>query len=234
MSAKKELHSLRNKEIAAHSSRFFKSGKGEYGEGDKFLGVRMPQIRAIAKKYWNIEFDEVSKLIMSSWHEERMLGLIIVVYHYEKVKKSDEKQANKLYKYYCSQFKYINNWDLVDVTCYKIIGEHLLDKDRKILFKWAKSKDLWIKRISMMSTFAFIRKNEFDETMKIANILLKDEHDLIHKVVGWMLREVAKRDKPLIDEFLKKNQKVMARTMLRYAIEKYPQAQRKKILAGTF
>lgn len=231
---KKDLHAIKNQEYAEHALRFFKTGKGEYGEGDKFLGVRVPNIRAIAKTYPDASLKVVDSLIESKWHEERMLGLFIIVNRYTKLKKKDPIAATKIYKYYLSKFKYINNWDLVDSTCHKIIGPELIDKDRAVLFKWAKSKDLWTKRISMMSTYYLIQRHQFDETLKIAEILLLDEHDLIHKIVGWMLREVGNKNKAIEDKFLKKHYKKMPRTMLRYAIEKYPQNQRKQLLAGMF
>ncbi len=231
MKAREEIRALANKEIAQHSLRFFKTDKGEYGHGDLFLGVRAPQIRLIAKKHIDISITDMKTLIQSKYHEERFLGLIILVNKYAKTK--DKKNRNQLYKIYVSSFKYINNWNLVDVTCPHVTGKHLIDKDRTILYKWAKSEDLWAKRIAMVSTFSFIRKNDLEDTFKIAEILLHDEHDLIHKAVGWMLREAGKRDLKREETFLKKYYKTMPRTMLRYAIEKFPETKRQKYLKGT-
>tara|TARA_Y100000590_G_scaffold432376_1_gene548329 strand:+ start:486 stop:1184 length:699 start_codon:yes stop_codon:yes gene_type:complete len=230
MKARDEIRALANKEIAKHSLRFFKTGKGEYGHGDIFLGVRTPQIRLIAKKHIGISTTEMKTLIKSKYHEERLLGLIILVNKYSKAK--DEKSKNQLYKIYVSSFKYVNNWDLVDVTCPHIIGKHLMDNDRSILYSWAKSDDLWTKRIAIVSTHWFIRKNDLQDTFKIAEMLLNDEHDLIHKAVGWMLREAGKRDLEKEEIFLKKHYKNMPRTMLRYSIEKFPEPKRQKYLKG--
>ena len=231
MKAREEIRALANKEIAQHSLRFFKTDKGEYGHGDLFLGVRAPKIRLIAKKHIDISITDMKTLIQSKYHEERFLGLIILVNKYAKTK--DKKNRNQLYKIYVSSFKYINNWNLVDVTCPHVTGKHLIDKDRTILYKWAKSEDLWTKRIAMVSTFSFIRKNDLEDTFKIAEILLHDEHDLIHKAVGWMLREAGKRDIKKEETFLKKYYKTMPRTMLRYSIEKFPESKRQKYLKGT-
>ena len=231
MKAREEIRALANKEIAQHSLRFFKTDKGEYGHGDLFLGVRAPKIRSIAKRHIDISITDMETLIRSKYHEERFLGLIILVNKYAKTK--DKKNQNQLYKIYVSSFKYINNWDLVDVTCPHVTGKHLIDKDRTILYKWAKSEDLWTKRIAMVSTFCFIRKNDLEDTFKIAEILLQDKHDLIHKAVGWMLREAGKRDIKKEEAFLKKHYKTMPRTMLRYSIEKFPETKRQKYLKGT-
>ena len=231
MKATDEIRALANKEIAKHSLRFFKTAKEEYGHGDIFLGVRTPQIRLIAKKHIGISTTEMKTLIKSKYHEERLLGLIILVNKYSKAK--DEKSKNQLYKIYVSSFKYVNNWDLVDVTCPHIIGKHLMDNDRSILYSWAKSDDLWTKRIAIVSTHWFIRKNDLQDTFKIAEMLLNDAHDLIHKAVGWMLREAGKRDLEKEEIFLKKHYKNMPRTMLRYSIEKFPEPKRQKYLKGT-
>ena len=231
MKASEEIRELANEEIAKHSLRFFKTDKGQYGFGDIFLGVRAPKIRLIAKKHIDISIIDMKTLIQSKYHEERFLGLIILVNKYAKTK--DTKNRNQLYKIYVSSFKYINNWNLVDVTCPHVTGKHLIDKDRTLLYKWAKSEDLWTKRIAMISTFSFIRKNDLEDTFKIAEILLQDKHDLIHKAVGWMLREAGKRDIKKEEAFLKKHYKTMPRTMLRYSIEKFPETKRQKYLKGT-
>jgi len=209
--------------------RFFKTGKGEYGEGDIFIGVRMPDIRKVAKQYLGISFNELQELLESGIHEYRMIALLILTYIYPK---ADEKQKEKIYKFYIKNTKYINNWDLVDVTCPRIVGEHLLDKDRSILYTFAKSKDLWKKRIAILATFTFIREKQFEDTLNISKILLKDEHDLIHKAVGWMLREVGNKNQKVEEEFLKKHYLKMSRTMLRYAIEKFEEKKRQSYLKG--
>lgn len=219
----KELNALKNKNYAEHAQRFFKTGKGEYGEGDCFLGIRVPELRKLAKGYKEISLNDVQKLLDSKWHEKRLMALFILIHQFK-------KNPEQSYKLYINNFKNINNWDLVDTTCHKIIGPYLFEKDRSILYKWAKSKDLWTKRISMMSTYYFIQRKQFEDTLNLAEILLNDKHDLIHKVVGWMLREIGNKSKATEDTFLKKHYKVMPRTMLRYAIERYPQAERKKIL----
>jgi len=231
MKAREEMRRLANKGIAKNSLRFFKTEKGQYGFGDIFLGIRAPKIRLIAKKHIDISITDMKTLIQSKYHEERFLGLIILVNKYAKTK--DKKTKDQLYQIYVSSFKYINNWDLVDVTCPHVTGKHLIDKDRSILYKWAKSDDLWTKRIAMVSTFSFIRQNDLEGTFKIAEILFQDEHDLIHKAVGWMLREAGKRDIKKEETFLKKYYKIMPRTMLRYSIEKFQEDKRQEYLKGT-
>ena len=229
MKAREEIRALANKEIAENSLRFFKTGKGEYGYGDIFLGIKVPKIRLIAQKHIGLSIIDMKTLIQSKYHEERFLGLVILVNKYAQ----EQNNRNQLYKIYISSFKYINGWDLVDVTCPHIIGEHLRDKDRSILYTWAKSDDIWTKRIAIVSTHCFIRKNDLEDTFKIAEILLQDKHDLIHKAVGWMLREAGKRDIKKEEAFLKKYYKIMPRTMLRYSIEKFPEDKRQKYLKGT-
>lgn len=206
-------------------SRFFKTGKGEYGEGDKFLGITVPEIRKITKKYKELDIEDILKLLESSYHEERMTALIIMTLRYP-------KEKDTFYNLYINNTKYINNWDLIDTTCPRIIGDYLLDKPRDILYEFANSNDLWKKRIAIISTLTFIRNNEYEDTMKISEILLNDSHDLMHKAVGWMLREVGNRSKSTEVKFLNKYYKIMPRTMLRYAIEKFPEVERKKYLKG--
>ena len=225
----KEFRELGSEKIAEHSMKFFKTGKGEYGEGDKFLGIRVPVIRKFAKTHTDLSIIKTKKLIQSKFHEERLLGLIILV---NKYKKSDDIQKEEIYQIYLSSFKYINNWDLVDVTCPHIIGVHLMDRDRSIIYEWAKSDDLWTKRIAMITNWWFVRKGDLREVFKVAKILLSDEHDLIHKAVGWMLREAYKKDEAKTNKFLKSHYKKMPRVMLRYAIEKHPETIRQKYLKG--
>jgi 3-methyladenine DNA glycosylase AlkD len=227
----KELKTLANPKIAEHSQRFFKTGKGEYGFGDVFIGVRVPELRILAKKYINLGFSDVKKLIKSKIHEERLTGLLILVYKYKSTKEDIEK--DKIYEIYIKHFKYINNWDLVDVTCPHIIGPQLMEKDRKSLYVWANSDHLWTKRIAMITNWWFVRNGDLGDVFKISKILLKDEHDLIHKAVGWMLREAGKKDLKALEAFLKKHYETMPRTMLRYAIEKLPESRRQKYLKGT-
>jgi 3-methyladenine DNA glycosylase AlkD len=219
-----ELQQLADPEQAKNLQRFFKTGKGQYGEGDIFLGLRVPQIRLIAKKYFReVDFQTVQKLVESKYHEFRMCGLIILTYKYEKF----PDQRKEIYNFYLHNTRYINNWDLVDVTTPRIVGAYLLDNDREILYKLAKSKDLWEKRISILATFMFIRENDFKDSLNISEILLHDSHDLVHKAVGWMLREIGKKDQSVEEQFLEKYYRVMPRTMLRYAIEKFSDEKRK-------
>ena len=218
----KELNKLADPKRAIIYSNFFKTGKGQYGEGDVFLGITVPEQRKLAKKYLDLELNEIKKLLSSKIHEYRLTALIILV---EKYKKSQNKK--ELYNFYLKNTKYINNWDLVDVTSHLVIGHYLHDKDKNILYKLAKSKNLWERRIAIISTFYFIRKNDFKTTLEISEILIKDKHDLIHKAVGWMLREIGKKDQKLEEEFLKKHYQIMPRTMLRYAIEKFDNNKKK-------
>jgi len=221
---KQELKKLADPKQAKLLQGFFKTGKGEYGEGDIFLGIKVPIQRKVAKQFKELELKEIQELIDSKIHEHRLVGLLILVDKYEK------NPNKRIVDFYLSNTININNWDLVDLTSHKILGHYLLDKDRSILYELAKSNDLWEKRISMISTAAFINKKDFKETLKIAEILLHDKHDLIHKAVGWMLREVGKKDQEVEENFLKKHYKTMPRTMLRYAIEKFEETKRKAYL----
>ena len=208
---------------------FFKTGKGEYGEGDIFLGLTMGQNRELAGKYSELKFEEIQELLDTKIHEKRMIALVILV---NKFKKSNEEERKEIFDFYLKNTNNINNWDLVDVTCHKIVGAYLLDKDRTILYNLAKSEMLWEKRISVISTFAFIDNNDFKDALKIAEILLKDSHDLIHKAVGWMLREIGKKNQDVEEGFLKKHYQIMPRTMLRYAIERFEENLRLGYLRG--
>ncbi|MDB2426124.1 DNA alkylation repair protein [bacterium] len=230
----KEFRALKDDGYHKQLTYFFKTGPGQYGEGDQFLGLRMSDIRKVASKYRELELLQVQKLIDSKWHEERMLGLIILVNQYQIEKKDNPKQATKLYKYYLKNFKQINNWDLVDVTAPKIVGAELFEKDRDVLYKWVKSNHLWTRRISIVSTWHFIKNKDYKDAIKLSKLLLNDKEDLMHKASGWMLREVGKKDRETLDKFLKTNYKKMPRTMLRYSIEKHPESVRKKILKGTW
>ena len=187
----------------------------------------MPDQRRIAKKYQDLSLPQISLLLKNKVHELRLTGLFILVLQF---KKYDEMARSKIVKFYLKHKNYINNWDLVDSSALYILGEYLKDKNKDILYKLAKSKNLWHRRIAIISTFAFIRQNQFEDTLKISKILLKDNHDLIHKAVGWALREVGKKDMEKEEEFLEKYAKIMPRTMLRYAIEKFPDSKRKMYL----
>jgi 3-methyladenine DNA glycosylase AlkD len=211
---------------AENSLWFFKTGKGEYGEGDKFLGISNPEMRKIAKDFFpNLNFSDIQKLIKSKFHEERQIALFVLTLKFQKATPKEQKQ---IYNFYLKHTKYINNWDLVDLSAHKIVGAYLFDKNRKILYKLAKSKNLWERRIAIVSTFYFIGQEQHKDSLAIAEILINDKHDLIHKAVGWMLREIGKRCEQEIEEnFLKKHYKTMPRTMLRYAIEKFDDKKRK-------
>lgn len=220
---KKELQSNGNPEKAKILSGFFKTGKGQYGEGDIFLGIIVPKTREIANKYVDLNFKDIQRLVLSKIHEERMAALMILV---EKYKKSDLKDKKLIVDFYLQNAEKVNNWDLVDLSADKILGDYLIDKDKSILYKLAKSENLWERRISIISTFAFIKNNKFKDTIKISEILLNDKHDLIQKAVGWMLREVGKRDEKILCNFLDKHCRKMPRTMLRYAIERLDEKKR--------
>ena len=226
---KKEILEKSSKEKSKIYAKFFKTGKGEYGEGDIFLGLTVPEQRILAGKYTNLVLDDVKKLLESKYHEHRLMGLFILVYKYER---SNEKEKAGIKDFYLENKHRGNNWDLVDCIADKILGKHLIDKDKKVLYELAKSESIWDRRIAIISTFEFIKNGKFEDTLKISKILLKDEHDLIHKAVGWMLREIGKRDLETLEKFLKRHYKKMPRTMLRYAIEKFPEIKRKKYLAG--
>ncbi len=230
-SLRNELKKLANPKQAVLLQGFFKTGKGEYGEGDIFLGIKVPETRKVAKKFNDISFKEIENSLKSKIHEERLAALLILVDRYAK---ADEKEKKEIFEFYLAHARRVNNWDLVDLSAPKIVGEYLLDKskDRKVLYLLAESENLWEKRISIISTFTFIRNNDFEDTLKISEVLLKDEHDLIHKAVGWMLREVGKKDIKEEEKFLKKHYRDMPRTMLRYAIEKFPENKRKAYLKG--
>ena len=225
---KKEMDELANKKQAINLQRFFKTGPGQYGEGDVFLGIKVPVQRSVAKKHQNITLEECQELLCSKIHEHRLVALLIMMLRYDKAG-DDEKK--KIFSTYLKNTKNINNWDLVDLSAPNIVGNHLLDKDRSILYKLAKSNLLWEKRIAMLATFEFIANGETKDTLAIAEILLNDKHDLIHKAVGWMLRELGKRvSQQKEEEFLKKHYKKMPRTMLRYAIERFDEKKKKEYM----
>lgn len=214
---------LANPERAKVSARFFKTKPGECGEGDQFLGISMPQQHIIAKQFRSLPAEEVEKLLQESFHECRMTGLLIWVYQ---SKKASLSQQSFLMDRYLANRRYVNNWDLVDVTCPYLVGNYLLHNDRSVLIDLAQEDHLWSQRIAIVSTLAFIRKGQFGDTFAIADLLLSHKHDLIHKAIGWMLREIGKRNIEALEEFLHDNIRQMPRTALRYAIEKFEPARR--------
>ncbi len=225
----KELKTLGDSERAKHSQRFFKTGPGEYGEGDVFLGIRVPKQRALAKKFRTATREDFLKLLHSKYHEARLTALFLLVNRYNKANSEEKAQ---LYRDYLNNVAYINNWDLVDSSALQIVGHYLFDKDRSHLKTLAHSTDLWERRIAIIATYYFIRQYDFQDTLDIAEILLHDQEDLIHKAVGWMLREVGNRNRPTEEIFLLKHYQIMPRTMLRYAIEKFPENRRQLYLKG--
>jgi 3-methyladenine DNA glycosylase AlkD len=238
---KSELNKFSNKDKAQILARFFKTGKGEYGEGDKFIGVQIPTIRKITKTCPNLNFKEINELLCSSIHEERMIGTLSLVSQFETAqKKNDGKKLGKIYYFYLKNTTKFNNWDFVDLSAPKIVGTYLVNKknEREILNTLSKSNKkgkngfdyLWERRIAILATFAFIRNNEFGPTLKLAKQYLVEEHDLMHKATGWMLREVGKRDEKVLCDFLDKHSQKMPRTMLRYAIEKFEETKRQYYL----
>jgi 3-methyladenine DNA glycosylase AlkD len=218
-----------NPAIAEHSSGFFKTGRGEYGEGDLFLGIRVPVTRKYAKKFRDAPMPVVRKLLKSKFHEERLLAVILLVAKYKSGTESDQKA---IYDLYLKNTKYINNWDIVDASAHFIVGPYLQERSHDVLSELAGSDCLWERRIAIMSTFHFIRQEEFDTALKISEQLVNDKEDLIHKAVGWMLREIGNRDRAVEENFLKAHYRIMPRTMLRYAIEKFPEKRRQQYLKG--
>jgi 3-methyladenine DNA glycosylase AlkD len=206
--------------------RFFKTGKGEYGEGDVFLGLTVPISRKIAIQFKNLAFVDIKSLLNSKIHEERLIALLILVHNFEK----HPEKRESIFDFYLANTKNINNWDLVDLSAPRIVGAYMKDKERDLLYELTNSSNLWEKRIAIISTAWFIRNNDFKDTLAISELLINDKHDLIHKAVGWMLREIGKHDKSVLVAFLKKHYKAMPRTMLRYAIEKFPENKRKAYL----
>lgn len=229
-SPKQQLLSFASTKKAIILQHFFKTALGEYGHGDVFIGVSVPNIRLVARQWRDLPLRQTAKLLHSKIHEERLLALLIFVNQY---KNSDPKKQEQIFKLYLKNTKYINNWDLVDLSAGQIVGAHLQNKSKAILRKLAKSDNLWERRIAIISTFYDIYKGKPDETLHIAKILLHDKHDLIHKAVGWMLREVGKRcGQKVEEEFLNKHYRVMPRTMLRYAIERFPEKKRRQYLTS--
>jgi 3-methyladenine DNA glycosylase AlkD len=225
------LRELGDLDIAAHSQRFFKTGKGEYGEGDRFLGIRVPVIRKCVKEYRGIPLEDTTELLSSPFHEARLLAVLIMVAMYESAKSYEVRET--VYKAYLGNTEFINSWDIVDCSAEHIVGAHLFAVNKDPIYSLIRSKSLWERRIGIISTFHFIKRNEFIEALECARLLLEDKEDLIHKAVGWMLREVGKRNISAEEQFLIKHYKKMPRTMLRYAIEKFPEKERLTYLHGT-
>ncbi len=223
------LRALGNPAAAAFAARYFKTGPGQYGEGDVFLGLRASVMHALAKEYKSLALDQVMELLRSAIHEDRLLALLILV---RQASQAERLAKKEIYDLYLAHTRFINNWDLVDASAPAIVGGHLADKSRKPLDRLAVSRSLWERRISVIATLHFIRQDDFADTLRIAERLLGDRENLIHKAAGWMLREVGKRDQPTLEEFLRQHVQNMPRTMLRYAIERFPEGRRKAILRG--
>lgn len=209
--------------------KFFKTEEGEYGYGDIFIGLSVPDCRKLAVKYRDMPFDELYKLLRSEIHEERLIALLVLVYNFER----EEMLQRRIYEFYMKNIKFVNNWDLVDLSSDKIVGGYLIDKPKDVLYKLSKSSNLWERRIAIVATYNFIKNGMFNDTIAIAEVLVEDSNDLIQKAVGWMLREVGKRDLELEVKFLDKHYKDMGRTALRYSIEKFPEKTRKTYMLGT-
>jgi 3-methyladenine DNA glycosylase AlkD len=225
----KRLKELSNPEHAAISQKFFKTGPGQYGEGDLFIGVRVPVLRKLAGQFKALPFNECKILLRSAIHEERLFALLIFVHMFNQGAVDVKKN---IYQLYLRSTEFINNWDLVDTSAEHIVGAYLTDRSKRPLYSLARSKNLWERRIAIMATFRYVKNHAFSDTLKLSKILLDDPHDLIHKAAGWMLREIGKRDLKAEETFLREHYKNMPRTMLRYAIEKFPEKKRQQYLKG--
>ncbi|HUJ12652.1 MAG TPA: DNA alkylation repair protein [Thermoanaerobaculia bacterium] len=228
-SARKRLREFADRERAKFSLRFFKTAPGQYGAGDRFLGIRVPDVRRVARELRSLTLDDVRALLASKWHEERLLALVILVQRYAR---GADSERQTIYEMYLASTDRINNWDLVDVSAPQIVGAHLVERERNVLYQLSRSNDVWQRRIAVIATQRFIRAGELDDTFALAALLVDDKHDLIHKAVGWMLREAGKRDRARLEEFLDEFARCMPRTMLRYAIERLPNPLRQKYLAA--
>jgi len=230
MKIRKDLKKLSSPKIAKKSQYYFKTKKGQYSYGDIFIGVKSADLRSLAKTNTDLSITDTKILLKSKIHEERALALLILVYKYKS--SNDDIEHQKIFNFYTKHFKYINNWDLVDCSSPHIVGIHLMNRNREVLYTWIQSEHLWTRRIAMLANWWFVRKGDLKDVFKMAKILLNDEHDLMHKAVGWMLREAGKKDNKKLTTFLKSNYKSMPRTMLRYSIEKFPENLRQKYLKG--
>ena len=223
------LEQMGDPEDARFVQRYFRGGPGEYGEGDRFLGIRAPALRALAREYRGLPLEQVETLLRSGWHEARLLALLLMADAYPR---ADEAGREALYRTYLANTRFINNWDLVDSSAPHVVGAHLAERDRSVLDRLARSESLWERRIAILATQHFIRRGDFATTLHVAELLVDDPHDLIHKAVGWMLREVGNRDRAAEEAFLRRHHRTMPRTMLRYAIEKFPPDLRQRYLRG--
>ncbi|MBI5211040.1 MAG: DNA alkylation repair protein [Elusimicrobia bacterium] len=226
----RELRRLSDPGKAAALQRFFKTAKGEYGEGDIFLGVTAPQLKAVAGRHRGLPLPELRRLLRSPVHTDRAAALAIMV---ARCQRGDAAEQARLYRLYTGEMGHVDNWDLVDMSAPHIVGRHLRRRDKTVLSRWAASPVLWRRRIAMIATLDFIRRGSFSESLRLARMLLADEEDLIHKAAGWMLREIGKKDLPTLEGFLRRHYRRMPRTMLRYAIEKFPERRRQAYLRGT-
>lgn len=227
----KIIISMSDEKIAQRTKSFFKTAPGQYSQNDIFLGIKKAKLRSLSKKYSNTSLKDVSALLTSKYHEVRSFALLVLVNKYEK---SSEIEKEKIYNFYISNTQGINNWDLVDDSAYKIVGRHLLQGDKAILYKLANSHNMWERRIAIVSTLHFTKNSKLQDTLDILTLVLKDNEDLTHKAIGWMLREVGKVDIKLQKQYIVKNYDSLARTTLRYAIERYPENERKKFLKKEF
>jgi len=227
---RKDLRTGASAERAAHAQKYVKTAPGEYGAGDKFLGLRVPEVRRLARKYRKLTLKQATSLLRSPVHEERQLALFVLVLQFER---GQEVERERIFTIYLDHTQWINNWDLVDASAHHIVGGWLQTRDRKLLTELAASNILWERRIAVIATFLFIHQHDFSDALRIAELLLADKQDLIHKAVGWMLREIGKRDLEVAERFLRKHYPKMPRTMLRYAIEKFPEPKRQAYLKGT-
>jgi len=226
---KAALKERSNAKKASGNLRFFKTGKGEYGEGDRFFGVSVPDQRAVARQFRDVPLTEIGNLLDDKIHECRLTALLILV---ERIRRADDNEKCEIVDLYLEKIDRVNNWDLVDSSADKILGAYLIDHDRAVLDELVTSGHLWRQRIAMIATYHFIKHNDFKDALRIARNLRDHEHDLIHKAVGWMLREIGNRNKPTLEKFLKQHYQRMPRTMLRYAIERFPERQRQRYLQG--
>ena len=225
----RELESLGDASRAAHSQRYFKTGPGEYGAGDRFRGMRVPILRGLAKKYQDLPLAAAVRLLQSPCHEDRLLALLLLIRHYDR---GEQVARDKIHRLYLENTRWVNNWDLVDASAPHLVGHYLVNRTKDTLTRLAASGNLWERRIAIIATLHFIKQHDFEETLRIARVLLGDPEDLLHKAVGWMLREVQKRETTVAEAFLQKHYRQMPRTMLRYAIERLPEARRQAYLQG--
>jgi 3-methyladenine DNA glycosylase AlkD len=228
---RRELRALAHPERALGVARFFKTGKGEYGAGDKFLGINVPALRKIARKFRELPLADAESLLLSRWHEERLCALIILVAQFER---GTETERQAIFNFYLAHTDRVNNWDLVDASAPYIVGGWLVGRTRDALDRLALSESMWERRIAMVATLWFIRRGELADTFRIAKTLLDDQEPLLHKAIGWMLREAGKKDEPELIAFLREHYAELPRTTLRYAIERFPAERRKRMLQGDF